>query len=72
MSRSPAKRKQHLGPDLGLAPGERGFVKWLRQSIAATEDEIAVGGTKSLAEAKALLKKKRDARAAEQKTRKAS
>ena len=62
MSRSPAKRKQHVGPDLGLAPGERGFAKWLRQSIAATEKEIAASGTKTLAEAKAILKQRREAR----------
>jgi len=71
MSRSPAKRKQHVGPDLGLAPGERGFVKWLRESVAATEHEIAAGGTKSLAEAKAILKQRRDARAAPPKARRA-
>jgi hypothetical protein len=71
MSRSPAKRKQRVGPDLGLAPGERGFAKWLRQSIAATESEIAIHGTKSLAEAKALLKQRRGARSATQKSRKA-
>ena len=71
MSRSPVKRKPHVGPDLGLAPGERGFVKWLRKSIAATENELAVQGTKTLAEAKALLRQRRDARSATQKARKA-
>jgi len=70
MSRSPAKPKQHVGPDLGLAPGERGFVKWLRQSIAATEAEISVKGARTLDDAKAILKARRDARAA--KVRKAS
>ena len=45
MSRSPAKRKQHVGPDLGLAPGERGFVKWLRQSVAEAEEEAKRVGT---------------------------
>jgi hypothetical protein len=45
MSRSPAKRKQHVGPDLGLAPGEPGFVQWLRQSVADAEEEAKRVGT---------------------------
>jgi hypothetical protein len=45
MSRSPAKRKQHVGPDLGLAPGEPGFAKWLRQSVADSEAEAKRVGT---------------------------
>ena len=47
MSRSPAKRKQHVGPDLGLAPGEPGFAGWLRKSVAAAEDEAKRLGTMS-------------------------
>lgn len=45
MSRSPTKRKRHVGPDLGLAPGEPGFVEWLRQSVAEAEEEAKQVGT---------------------------
>jgi len=45
MSRSPVKRKPHVGPDLGLAPGEPGFAEWLRQSVAEAEEETKRVGT---------------------------
>jgi len=50
MSLTPPGRKKHPGPDLGLAPGERGFAKWLRQTIAEAEEEAKREGTISAKE----------------------
>lgn len=50
MSLTPPGRKKHPGPDLGLAPGERGFAKWLRQTIAEAEEEARREGTISAKE----------------------
>jgi hypothetical protein len=68
MSRSPAKRKQQIGPDLGLAPGEPGFAEWLRQSVAESEEETKRLGTISekewLARTERLLAERRKHRKA--------
>jgi len=50
MSLTPPGRKRHPGPDLGLAPGERGFAKWLRQTLADAEEEASREGTMSAKE----------------------
>jgi hypothetical protein len=50
MGTTPPNRKRHPGPDLGLAPGERGFAKWLRQSLAEAEEEAKREGTLSAKE----------------------
>ncbi len=50
MSRTPPGRKRHPGPDLGLAPGERGFASWLRSSVTEAEAEAKHQGTLSAKE----------------------